>query len=171
MKEGAPLLLTRHTTLNGNKHPEKSTTPLPSFRSLSKRDSQPSKNILSKTKLLSKRNYFAIESGSFPIKFSMLPTQGAPWPHPAIYRPEHHVNAVDLANLRFITQGESCDVLEFAFHRFRVNLFGQSGFDKQYNAQILNLKYSNWTWIRTVNVTVITKCTPYPSLESREMCE
>ena len=150
----------------------RTTTRMPSrlFHQLSLIDSQPNVSLKKGVGLLRSHNYFGIH-GQPPIRFSMEPTRGAPWPSPKWHTRKRKVNIVDLRDLEFEVLGKSCDVLAFAFHRFRVNLFGQSSFDVNRFSEAERNFTGNNTRINQVEVTIIHECSTYPTLESRESCK
>ena len=170
------LQITNKTTENmTRKHrgsSRRTTTRMPSrlFHQLSLIDSQPNVSLKKGVGLLRSHNYFGIH-GQPPIRFSMEPTRGVPWPSPNRHTHNWKVNIVDLRDLEFQVLGKSCHVLAFAFHRFKVNLFGQSSFDVNRFSEAERNITGNNTRINQVEVTIIHECSTYPTLESRESCK
>ena len=108
----------------------------------------------------------------FRIRHAPIPTSGAPWPMPQLYRVQRPVYLFRYDLVEFHAQGESCDILDFQFERIQKNAFGEDS-DGRWRAQYA--KYhsaqTQWRQIWQVNVTVLKECDSYPHLHMDESCE
>jgi len=104
----------------------------------------------------------ASADSKFRIRYAPAQSLGSPWPMPQVYQPTNVSFRVAAGGLfEFHSVGEQCELLDDAFIRFRLNVFGDENF----------ARHDDQMEIHSVNVTVLKECTHYPYLDMDESCE
>ena len=119
----------------------------------------------------------------FRIRHAPVPLDGSPWPLPQTYHPSPRQLIIHRpSSFLFNANGESCDILTYAFERARRNTFGDASQDWAENTYRKffgggsdggDVNGKSLPELLQLNVTVVTPCSEnsLPHLNMNEACK